>query len=80
MSVKKAVGLRFTVKPEHEAEILELYLKAGFSPMSIEKNDDGNIVFVLPKVSDDLMYKLITAVPPHYSAIQGVVVGSRQTN
>lgn len=73
MTVANDVGLRFTVAPEHEAEVSDLYAKAGFTPLRIEHKEDGNIVFVLPKVPDDKMYSLITAVPSHYSVIQAFV-------
>ena len=73
----KSVGFRLTVRPEHEAEVAKLYDDAGFKPLSVGRKEDGNIVFVLPKVADDQMYRMMTAVPAHYSVLQGYVVGSK---
>jgi hypothetical protein len=72
---RKKVGLRFTVHPEHEHEVAELYRDAGFDPLRIERSNDELVTFVVASRPEEEMFALITAVPSHYSALQGFVVG-----
>ena len=71
--VTDKVGLRFTVLPEHEREVTELYRAAGFTPLKVEKQDDGCLTFVFGRQTAEQMTRLIDAVPPHYSANQGAL-------
>ena len=71
--VPDKVGLRFTVLPQHEREVTELYRAAGFTPLKVEKQDDGCVTFVFGRQPADRMVRLIASVPPHYSANQGTM-------
>jgi len=71
--ISDKVGLRFTVLPQHEREVTELYRAAGFTPLTVEKQDDGCLTFVFGHQPADRMMRLIDAVPPHFSANQGTI-------
>ncbi|PBN41383.1 hypothetical protein SxD43FB_22055 [Sphingobium sp. D43FB] len=72
----KSAPTRFSVTPENEAAALARVSECGYSPIRIEKSEDGLIVlFFAPRPSEE-MAGLMDALPLHLSAKIDVVAGN----
>lgn len=74
MPKKPEVGLRFTTSRENESIVRQLYVDAGFDNFSLDSDEDGLITFIFPKMDSARMFALVSAIPSHYSALQGFVI------
>jgi hypothetical protein len=66
--------IRKRILTEHAEDALARFRAAGFEPDQIDKGDN-EVAFEFLNVDDGDVYRLLTSVPSHYSAIQGFVGG-----
>jgi len=67
------VGARIRIRPEDEDEASRLFAGAGFTPIYIERRDDGTLSFWFGKMPGDEMFRLVEAIPRDMYAIRAAV-------
>jgi len=69
----REVGARIRIRPEDEDEALRLFALAGFTPIHIERRDDGNLSFWFGKMPGEDLFRLCEAIPRDMYAMRAVV-------
>ena len=68
-----AVGARIRVRPEHAEEAALLFAQAGFEPLHVEHRSDGTVSFWFGKMASEETWRLATAIPVAFYALQAFV-------
>lgn len=72
----KLIGGRVRVRSERAADAAQLFAASGFTPVYIERRDDGDVSFWFGKEADDVLHRIAACIPREFYAVQGVVVGN----
>jgi hypothetical protein len=67
------VGARIRIRPADEEKALGLFASAGFTPIHIERRDDGILSFWFGKMPGDELLRLAEAIPRDMYAMQAII-------
>jgi hypothetical protein len=71
--MEEPMAIRFYVVPENEAAAIAYVQARGYSPVAIERDDNGLVVLIFEPLPDDQVLILAQAMPGHLSAKIGVL-------
>jgi hypothetical protein len=73
---ERAIGARIRVKPDHADAAAGLFAEAGFEPLNVEHRADGDVSFWFARMEPQAQWRLITAIPRDFYALQAVGVSA----
>jgi hypothetical protein len=70
---EREIDARIRVKEEHADAAYTAFERAGFTPIYVERRADGAVSFWFGKDVQADLYRVVTAIPREWYAIQGIV-------